>query len=226
MRFFALRIIMSFVIVMTADLYLGKVDKSTFPQQTLMEMLVNGFTAKNRLIDEMNDYKDIENWAGVKFNDIQEVIVVEWRDFQRLHFPDGGTLEIRWLPPTVEIFALTGSNMEGTLETSLLPQVMYKLYIQRNKLSGTVDLSRMPPKMSFFVVHTNAFSGSLRMTNLPDSLESLLLFRNRFSGPLVVANLPEKFVAIVGETSIGDIVDEKGELLKDPRVTRDLLAYA
>mmetsp|Transcript_40166 Transcript_40166/g.63539 ORF Transcript_40166/g.63539 Transcript_40166/m.63539 type:complete len:231 (+) Transcript_40166:1-693(+) len=205
------------------DSNLARVDVTTLPQQTLMEMVVDGFENKGRLFDDDGCYLDVDKWTGVTVNANAEVHDVDWRDYQDRHFPEGGTLELRWLPGTVVGFALTGSEMHGTVEIGRLPEVMERLYLQRNWLSGTIDLPLMPRPMIYLILHTNRFHGPLNLQNIPDTLTDLLLNSNSFSGTVRIGELPDIIsVYIGGNPKIEALVDKNEEVVTHDRIFFDV----
>ncbi|KNH04332.1 leucine-rich repeat protein [Perkinsela sp. CCAP 1560/4] len=194
----------------------ARVEFAMLPQQSLMELVVQGFVSKDRLCNKNDDgYSDIETWDGVQFNYAEEVNIVEWRDYLHTHFPDGGTLEIQWLPSTVRYFALTGSTIEGTIEVSLLPRGMERLYLQRNRITGTLVLPKMPETMEYFIMHTNQLSGSLDLMKLPAVLKALHLYTNQFSGTVVIGDSTNGVEIKLGNNLFDEIVDENGETSRD-----------
>ena len=206
--------------LLASDPPIGRAEYSVdaFPQQTLMEMVIAGLVNQSRLQDENGGYKDIENWNGMTFNDANEVTHVEWRDYHNKQFPHGGTLELKWLPRTVEIFALPGSGIEGTVEMALLPRRLRNLFVQRNRLTGALDMTQLPPTVNELIMQSNRFSGSLDFTRLPGSLTYMYLFRNDFIGTVRVGELPAKVRILIGETKIEAFVDESGNGFRDDRL--------
>ncbi|KNH04776.1 leucine-rich repeat protein [Perkinsela sp. CCAP 1560/4] len=210
--------------ILAADV--ARVEFDMLPQQSLMELVVEGFAMKSRFSKKGDEgYSDIEEWHGVRFNDLKEVDVVKWTSYKSGHFPDGGTLDIQWLPSTVRDFGLTESRMEGTVNVSLLPRVMERLCIRQNRLTGTLDLPNMPPTMHYFIAHSNQFSGSLDLTKPPRELRDLLLQANHFSG-IVVLDASTKWIRVdLSDNRFDKVVDENGEIFYGDR-TRIVSFYS
>ena len=59
------------------DPSLGRVDKESLPQQSLMEMVIDGISNKEVICRDANEPKDIKQWKGVKIED-GEVVYIEW----------------------------------------------------------------------------------------------------------------------------------------------------
>ena len=112
------------VVLFTAsDDGVSKFDRSTHPQQNLMEFFIFGFDEPEKLCGNRDDPDDVSEWKGVKCNANGEVEVFKWNNKQQA----------------------------GTLGCEFLPCSMKKLQMWRNALSGTIQLDDLPGKIE--VVH-------------------------------------------------------------------------
>ena len=158
------------IAVFALDDHLSRADFFAMPQQTLMEMMIEDIPEKNRYQDNDGGYRDIEDWDGLQFTSDGKVRMIQWRDYMGSNFPAGGTIYLKWLPKTVDEFAVTGSNLEGTVDLAIIPEVMKRLYLQRNLLSGTIDLTCLPDSMTTLILHGNQFTGTISLTKLPPKM--------------------------------------------------------
>ena len=182
----------SILLVTAVDSHLGRVDLSTLSDQTLAELLIDGFS------DEAKKTYQDEN--GVFFD------VCEWPEFEcdadgrvtRLRIMDdiGGTIDFSYVPPKCAEACLDTSDASGKLETSALPACLEWLTITQTYLDGTVDFTSLPRKMTSFNGSANEFTGSAVLESLPDTLEILSIFENQFSGTLCLTNLPPRLSSL------------------------------
>ena len=88
------------VILFASDSALGRVDYSSLSDQTLMEMLVDGFldSAKKKYQDSEGMYLDVCDWPLVRCDDNRRVIMVK-------HIQEtAGSLSLTFMPPLVTSF--------------------------------------------------------------------------------------------------------------------------
>uniref|UniRef100_A0A7S4PL97 Leucine-rich repeat protein n=1 Tax=Paramoeba aestuarina TaxID=180227 RepID=A0A7S4PL97_9EUKA len=193
-----------------SDTGLGKADKSLFSQQTLMEMLIAGFSSTQTLNVDLENPADISEWEGVSLDAISKnVQSIDWSNRQL-----EGSMLLMWLPPAIRVFnakgnALGGSlslvglpntledvslltnKLDGSLILTDLPESTQKLALSGNKFSGLVDLTRLPAGMAYLTLYHNFLEGPIDLTALPPHLEALYLHGNLFRGSVNLNNLPQ-----------------------------------
>ena len=169
----------------TVDSSLGRVDRESLPQQTLMEMVIDGIKNKEEICGDVDEPEDIEEWKGVTIEDGQ-VVEIGWRVCKL-----EGSFHFEWLPISVRKFSVGRNHkITGTLDCAALPTSMEKLNITRNKFTGSIDLESLPEGMEEIDVSVNELSGSLRLESLPDTLSNFIAFNNQFSGSVNLTQLP------------------------------------
>mmetsp|Transcript_33682 Transcript_33682/g.52658 ORF Transcript_33682/g.52658 Transcript_33682/m.52658 type:complete len:243 (-) Transcript_33682:113-841(-) len=199
------------------DSSLGKIDKSTLSQQTLMELLVENLNkSTNVFLDPNGSYMEVSTWHGVTFRD-DSVKVIDWH----FEFSDrggscvhpGGSIDLQWIPGTVISFHIGYLKLEGSVDTVVLPRGLERLRldankfcgtfltehlprglthvgISRNNLSGSLDMTCLPAALREFIALGNSFSGTVDLTKLPGTLEQLSLSKNALEGSVNLENLP------------------------------------
>jgi len=194
-----------FVIVCCSDEHLGKVDKASFSQQTLMELLVQDLQKQQFFAKHEN----ISQWMGLTFDALHDVKEVYWAH-QRLqgtihleflpssltHFNainNGfrGTVPMDELPPGLQVFDVEGNMLSGTVNLTCLPESLTDLHLDYNRFVGTVCLTRLPIGMKKLTLSGNRFSGTVDVTCLPPFLEQLYLQQNEFEGRIDASRIPD-----------------------------------
>ena len=163
--------------VSCVDPSLGKVDKASLPQQTLMELVLVTITDKEEICGPTENVCDIFQWEGVRLNENGNVIEVNWfmRGLQ-------GTVEVGWLPPTVERFNCSSNDLTGTLNLTSLPPPLRDFFLGWSKFYGAINLKHLPAKIHQIFLCQNRLTGTLCLKTLPHSLAYLVLSKNGFTG--------------------------------------------
>ena len=203
------------VYTFTADVSLGRFDKNSMPQQTLIEMLVQDFIDVKIAKDEEGNFHDIEKWCIFKFNADGEVAEINIdvddkemgfyliynNDFIRSIktgcFSEGGTIDFQYVPSTVTSLIICEMEFEGTLETKDLPAGLLKLSLTENKFAGTFSISDLPSKIDYVSIRSNHFEGSLDIESLPGSVTVFVASQNHFLGTINLNNLPRALRSLV-----------------------------
>ena len=169
--------------VQTADI--GRVDFASLSDQTLMEMLVEGFSEEieTKFQDEHGIFKDVCSWGGVKCDDEDNVTSITL-------IAQNAPISLEYIPPNVKRFEMYTADLTGTLETSGLPRHLKHFAIGGNGFTGTVNFPEFPGDLRVISLYSNEFSGSAILDALPRSLRVLIFRRNNFSGSLCLTNLP------------------------------------
>jgi len=187
---------------------LSRPDKSTLPQQTLMELLVAEFDDKEAFRDSDGYFTDIIEWEGVTVDKSSEVTEINWeKDVGFALFSDDEEYD----GPTYEGHLKPG----GSIDLSLVPSTVIDLMIPNLKLHGIIDTFLLPRFLSTLDCDSNNFRGTFETKGLPSTLDSLYLTRNQLSGTLDVAGLPRELGVIVatrnaftGTNSFRDLPEE------------------
>ena len=187
----------------------GRVDYDMMPDQTLMELLVEGIQKVSPFQDDYCVFRDIKTWEGVTLDEDGNVCDIAFGanvgillfgssdeiDQAYIIGPEG-TIDMRWVPRHVKCFDVSSLNLSGSLETSVLPRVLINLDLSTNKLCGTVAFESLPPSMTTLTLYENNFSGTLKLEALPRTMVSVHVGSNDFEGSLVLTNLPEAIVTL------------------------------
>ena len=200
----------SLIVLHSADSALGRVDLRSLSDQTLMELLIDGFDeeSKQRYKDKDGMYLDVCKWSCVKCDRDHRVTEVNEKQYftgslQLSYMPPKvktfyiqwhrleGSIDLMNLPEGLEYLGLNQSGFMGSMNLTKLPESMKELALFENKLTGTIDLTQLPERMQYLLVFNNLLEGSLDLTRLPGSMKYLYLFENSFTGSVNLEHLPE-----------------------------------
>ena len=175
--------------ILTADATnLSRVNVASLPEQTLMELFVDGFERKNLFQDRDGAYTDCHTWipvhvtSGAVFQ-----FVTRCSDRER---PLCGELRVKYLPQTVFNLDLTKQCLYGPLDTSELPPALVYLVLGENSLTGSFKTECLPPLLICVFIPGNNFSGTLNLSALPENLTTFSAERNAFVGKVDFSSLP------------------------------------
>ena len=180
----------AFALFHNIDPSLGRVEYSLFSDQTLMEMLFEGFDdeTKKQYQDDDGVYRDVCGWSCIKCDDDERVIKIEI-------YPDNvsGLVELCYVPPKMKVFRIvpfgTG-KLTGSVDLAQLPDGIYVFSLSDNQLTGEIDLTRLPERMHGLSLEKNQLSGEIDLSNLPDEIDYLNLESNRLTGEIDLKQLP------------------------------------
>eukprot|EP00009_Paramoeba_aestuarina_P005261 CAMPEP_0201522984 /NCGR_PEP_ID=MMETSP0161_2-20130828/18679_1 /ASSEMBLY_ACC=CAM_ASM_000251 /TAXON_ID=180227 /ORGANISM="Neoparamoeba aestuarina, Strain SoJaBio B1-5/56/2" /LENGTH=216 /DNA_ID=CAMNT_0047921971 /DNA_START=13 /DNA_END=663 /DNA_ORIENTATION=- len=196
---------MPLLLFFAVDPSLGRIDKSTLSHQTLMELFSKGI-----ITDERTPYQttDISTWYGVSIVNDSVVRISQECIFLR------GTIDLEWLPSTVEFVSVFENELKGTLHLTALPEALTDLNLSENMFSGTVDLTALPEGLRMLSLESNDLSGPLDFTMLPPQMHQLYLSRNRFAGVCDFRHLPDGLTLLnVGYTGLeGELPLKRGQV--------------
>ena len=181
---------MLFHVLITADISgIGRADKSSLPQQTLMELFVQDIpkeTLEAYFIENCGNFKDIEKWYGIKCTPSGEATQISFMN------DDYVGLNLDFVPSTVWRLVLTNANLGGTVPWEGLPKELKNINLSCNALEGSARLDLLPDIMQKVKLHHNMLSGSLLLEKLPQSIISLAVYRNAFTGSVNLTQIPPK----------------------------------
>jgi hypothetical protein len=168
------------------DPLLGRLDYASMPQQALMEMFIDGIENREKICGSKEEPADIEKWEGVRLNENGDVTKITCVAMNL-----EGSVNVQWLPSTIERFQMDNNRLTGTIDLTSLPPPMKYIYLSDNHFTGTIDLCHLPECFQFLNLTVNNLNGTLNLENLPQSLYSLSLGHNEFSGTVSLVNLPD-----------------------------------
>ena len=170
------------------DPALGRLDYSSMSTQALMEMFIEGLTAKSKenFQDDQGNYLDIEDWPG--FTCESDDIEIGWIS---MHLE--GSLAYQFMPPRTIIFLVQIGQraIRSSLETADLPRGLQHFIAQRQAHFGTLDMTSLPPALISFDVWVNIFEGTINLTALPSNIKNISISYNKLSGSIDISALPE-----------------------------------
>ncbi|KNH04555.1 leucine-rich repeat protein [Perkinsela sp. CCAP 1560/4] len=172
---------------------IGRVDRSTIPQQTLMELFVFGLNDPEKICGNREDPNDVCEWEGVKCNVDGEVENFEWVFNQA----DGtGTIGFEFLPCSMKTLHMFMNALSGTIQLPDRPGKIEAVNLDVNQLTGSLNLDRLPAAVRSLYLYINKFTGEISLGNLPQGLEILALEDNELT-----ANPTKGHLSVVGWTS-------------------------
>uniref|UniRef100_A0A7S4KNG2 Leucine-rich repeat protein n=1 Tax=Paramoeba aestuarina TaxID=180227 RepID=A0A7S4KNG2_9EUKA len=191
------------------DPSVGKIDKSSFDQQTLMEILINGIENPNDICGSKDSPKEIAKWRQIVMNYRHEVTDIDWS----LHWIHG-TIPLEWLPSTIITLKIHRNALSGSLNLTHLPPCMTRLTANDNQFRGEISLESLPDTLEELNVSCNELSGTINVTKLPQKLNSLFLHRNAFHGKTNFSQLQKSLrTFFVSDTNLsGDLRADWGQL--------------
>ena len=205
----------TFALFVSIDPSLGRVDYSLMSDQTLMEMLIEGFDdeSKQRYKDKDGMYLDVCKWKFTNCDDHQRVIDMFINNenvtgsldlcyvpprMKRLRISNmcgssklTGSVDLKQLPDGMKYLALENSQLTSEIDLAHLPDGMTYLSLSNNQITGEIDLSHLPHKMGCIYLDSNQLTGEIDLAHLPDGMKELSLENNQFSGSLVIKSLPQ-----------------------------------
>ena len=179
----------AFALFLSVDPSLGRVDYKLLSDQTLMEMLIEGFDdeTKKRYQDYEGMYRDVCKWSCIKCDDSGRVIEIIMDDEDL-----GGSLELCYVPPKVKVL-----NINWWLGS---------------RLTGPVDLTHLPEGMESLCLKNNRLSGSLVIKNVPQWLDIIDLRGNQFNA-IAVVDAKTNATIQLKDSGVTSVVDENGKEL-------------
>mmetsp|Transcript_33649 Transcript_33649/g.52606 ORF Transcript_33649/g.52606 Transcript_33649/m.52606 type:complete len:272 (-) Transcript_33649:79-894(-) len=181
---------LSSVVVTIDPTPLGKVDKSTLSQQTLMELLIEGIENRELICGSKENPQDVVRWKGITQDCTGKITVINWQG-DPLGMRYVGKLSPQWIPPTVTSFSIVENDLSGSLDLRDLPGSLCGLNAGDNNFEGDLHLSSLPPEFEFLDVANNHFSGYLDLDHLPGTMRFLYLQCNEFFGNASLVSLPK-----------------------------------
>uniref|UniRef100_A0A7S4UM28 Leucine-rich repeat protein n=1 Tax=Paramoeba aestuarina TaxID=180227 RepID=A0A7S4UM28_9EUKA len=170
---------------------LGRLEYTMMSQQSLMELLIDGFESKSVACGRAKTTRDLSEGKGVTLTESGDVDSIVWNECQL-----SGKIDLQWLPPTVTEFRMRNNRIKGTVSCEMLPESLVFFTVNSNKLIGSLDLTRLPKTLQQLYAASNRLSGSLNLENLPITLVGLALWGNNFSGSVCLTKLPQTLISL------------------------------
>ena len=189
-RFYSLKMLTT-VFVACADDGIGRFDRSTLSQQSLMELFVFGIDKAEKICHSRESPAEVCQWKGASCNAGGEITALKWSYASE---NGSGTVELKYLPSSMKELAMMYNALTGTITLGDLPDSMETLCLCGNHLTGRLDLDSLPAAMQHVDLSDNAFTGEISIEHLPNGLKDLYLCENQLSGPVCFTSLPPAFV--------------------------------
>mmetsp|Transcript_9400 Transcript_9400/g.14254 ORF Transcript_9400/g.14254 Transcript_9400/m.14254 type:complete len:258 (-) Transcript_9400:11-784(-) len=164
---------------------IGKFDTSLLSDQSLFELLVDGFMDTSLFKDDIGDYKDISTLTRHLELDANERVTSI--DFFTSSLR--GTLLMQYLPRHLKRLDFYSNELYGVFEVKHMPPIVRFARFKKQHLEGNLELSLLPQSIRFFDLSDNKMNGSLVFDSLPTTLEVLLLSDNNFEGVIDLQKL-------------------------------------
>ena len=179
-----------FQLFLSVDPSLGRVDYSLMSDQTLMEMLIDGFddNAKKNYQDAASMYLDVCTWSCVHCDGDERVIRIDMETSSIT-----GSLQLCYVPLKANVVNMRSwgkSKMTGSVDLARLPDGMTELSLDNNVLTGEIDLTHLPGGMTELSLYDNQLTGEIDLTNLPKGMTLLCLNSNQLTGKIYLNQLP------------------------------------
>ena len=223
-------------VILSADPSLGRVDCSLMSDQTLMEMLIDGFDDKTQKKYQEYDetYINVCIWPCITCDEDERVIEInmdsinitgsiqlcyvppsvkylkirnQWR-----HGKLSGSIDLAQLPEGMQLLDLQHNQLTGELDLARLPDRMRCIYLNYNQFTGEIDLAHLPYRIHYLFLENNQLTGEIDFTRLPGEMRELHLENNQLSGPLVLKGLPREMCCLNARRNNFDsvaVVDSK-----------------
>mmetsp|Transcript_7099 Transcript_7099/g.10732 ORF Transcript_7099/g.10732 Transcript_7099/m.10732 type:complete len:263 (-) Transcript_7099:53-841(-) len=183
---------------------LGRPDKASLSDQTLMELLVQDVLEKSEFIGSDGAFKDVSDWDRVTTDENERVTNIQFDALSST-----GDFHLEWLPLSVLVCNVEGNGWDGTIEWSALPAGLRIFSAFDNKLHGSLPIPDVPRAMWVLLLGRNFLSGTLDLTLLPPDLEMLELSYNQFFGTISLVNIQKRITAIDFDRL--DVLERSGE---------------
>ena len=121
-----------------------------------MEIFDEGLTNKTKFQDENGHYTECYDWEA---SEVTDGVITEFVIEDRID-PLEGSVNIRFLPPSVTLLHLVHQNLGGTLDTAEIHSNLISLKLWENVLDGSFVTGRLPQSIVSLDIGGNIFSGS------------------------------------------------------------------
>ncbi|KNH07899.1 leucine-rich repeat protein [Perkinsela sp. CCAP 1560/4] len=177
---------------------LGRPDKDSLPQHTLMEILIGDLDDRTCFRDKEGVFLEACAWSGVKCTADGDVFSINWDPDHGWYLfgqdrpvQNGGSIDLRWMPSSVQDFHIPKLDLSGSVDTFSLPREMTSIDIKQNQFHGPFNIAGLPLNIRSVDVSSNRLCGSLDLPRLPEGISLLNAAMNDFSGSISLIALPE-----------------------------------
>ena len=140
-----------------ADDGIGRFDRSTASQQSLMELFIFGLNQPEKICGSREDPDDVCEWTEVKCNAGGEVEEFQWR----CKYQHGtGTVGFEFLPWSIRNVVMWNNALSGTIQLADLPGKIEGVYLNVNQLTGSLDLDTLPAAVRGLGLGNNKFTAN------------------------------------------------------------------
>ena len=175
------------------DEHLSRLDPTLLSDQALLEIFVSSFKNISEFQDENGNFLDIAEWENVDMGaqDGHDTTVAYFTYPVADEQPNlGGSLNLVFLPPTLEGLYIVSCDLTGTIETADLPRGLLELNVCLNKLEGSFSIEKLPSTLEILIISGNQLCGSLRIGALPRPMRTIQAIQNMFVGEIDLRSLP------------------------------------
>ena len=217
--------------ILSVDPSLGRVDCSLMSDQTLMEMLIDGFDDKTQKKYQEYDetYINVCIWPCITCDEDERVIEINMDSINII-----GSIQLCYVPPSVKDLKIRNrwrpGKLSGSIDLSQLPEGMQLLDLQHNQLTGEIDLTQLPNGMEFLSLFDNHLAGKVDLAHLPYKIQYLFLENNKLTGDIDLTKLPDGIQLLklgnnqlTGEIDLTQLPDRMEKLhLSNNQLTREI----
>ena len=189
----------------------AKVNIDSLSDEMRMELLVEHLTGKDLFQKQDGEYLESE-WPGVTYSESGDVTAIEWTSETDIMHDDlvveaGGSIDLRFLPSTVEDASISRLELDGTICTASLPRGLRILNLDENIFRNDFRIEHLPEKMERVCLYKNSFQGSLNIPMLPSGMYFFDVAFNFFEGTVDLTRLSAnlKFLLLAGNYLTGDV---------------------
>ena len=140
----------AFRILLAVDSSLGRVDYSSLSDQTLMEILIDGFDDETtkRYRDEDGMFIDVCDWECITCDADKRVVGINLEDDAI------GSFQLSHIPPKVRILHLANCRITGEIDFKQISEALREFNLNDNQLTGSADVAHLPETMNSSVATT------------------------------------------------------------------------
>ena len=157
----------NFIFFIAADTsHLGRLDYASLSTQALMEILIEGIENREVICGSQETPDDVEQWTGLEYTEEETTDEVETHfDIEWCNLELVGTIDLHWLPQTVDSLDISENKLRGSLNLTALPLSIQWLSFDDNAFSGEIDLCHLPAEIKELFFQTTSSVGHSTFKN-------------------------------------------------------------
>ena len=171
---------------------LGRFNRGTLSDQSLMELLIDDLIGKEQFIDDDGEYLDLRKWGAgwsvFRFDDQGSLEAINLNGFF-----DGGSIQMQWAPERLLSLNFAENQIMGSLETASFPPLLCTLDVSVNSMSGEFAIEGLPRHIEYIDISANNFRGILNTRDFPPSMRKFYGDQNAFTHIQDLTSLPSSF---------------------------------